>query len=58
MFMEEQILSKYQQHCENNSIIMQQPSVIEVKRKYAYLLMVVICFQISIFNSAFFGRCC
>lgn len=35
--MKEQILSKYQQHCENNSVIMQQPSVIEVKRKYAYL---------------------
>nr|DAU03326.1 MAG TPA: hypothetical protein [Caudoviricetes sp.] len=35
--MEELILSKYQKHCENNSIIMQQPSGIEVKRKYAYL---------------------
>lgn len=35
--MKEQILSKYQQHCENNNIVMQRLSGIEVKRKYAYL---------------------
>lgn len=35
--MEEEILLKYQKYCENKSIIMQQPSSIKVKRKYAYL---------------------
>lgn len=36
--MEEQILTKYQKHCADNGIVMQQPSVLEVKRKYAYLI--------------------
>lgn len=36
--MEEYILSKYKIYCNDNGIIMQQPSSIEIKRKHAYLM--------------------
>lgn len=35
--MENEILNAYLAYCLTNNIIVQQPSVIEVKRKYAYL---------------------
>lgn len=35
--MENEILNAYLAYCSTNNILLQQPSVIEVKRKYAYL---------------------